>query len=65
MEGAMPNQKHRLKKAGTNKIKKTAAMRAKESIAKPRRPPSATGKGIRETSRVGMVNDRQGILNRA
>jgi len=61
----MPNQKHRKKKAGVNKIKKTQAMRAKEATAAPRRPPSATGKGIRETSKREKVRDRAGVLNRA
>ena len=61
----MPNHKQRKKKAGVNKIKKTEAMRRKEATAKPRRPPSATGKGIRETSKRDSVKDRQGALNRA
>ena len=61
----MPNHKQRKKKDGVNKIKKTAAMRQKEAMAKPRRPPSATGKGIRETSKRDSVKDRQGSFNRA
>jgi hypothetical protein len=61
----MPNHKQRKKKNGVNKIKKTEAMRQKEALAKPRRPPSATGKGIRETSKRDFVKDRQGSFNRA
>ena len=61
----MPNQKQRKKKNGVNKIKKTEAMRQKEAIAKPQRPPTATGKGIRETSKRNLVKDRQGAFNRA
>jgi hypothetical protein len=61
----MPNQKQRKKKAGVNKIKKVTAMREKEAVAKPRRPPSATGKGIRETSKRDSVKDRQSAFNRA
>ena len=61
----MPNQHQRKKKDGTNKIKKTAAMRDREATAKPRRAPSATGEGIRETSKRDAVKDRQGAYNRA
>ena len=61
----MPNQKQRKKKDGGNKIKKTEAMREKEALAKPRRPPSATGKGIREWSKRDQPKDRQGSHNRA
>ena len=61
----MPNQRQRKKKDGVNKIKKTAAMRAKEALEKPRRAPSATGKGIRETSKRNLVEDRQRGMNRA
>ena len=61
----MPNQHQRKKKDGQNKQKKTAAMREKEAMAKPRRPPSATGKGIRETSKRDVVNDRPRGLFRA
>ena len=61
----MPNQHQRKKKGGVNKEKKTSAMREKEATAKPRRPPSATGKGIRETSKRDIVKDRPGATNRA
>ncbi len=61
----MPNQKQRKKKHGVNKIKKTAAMRTKEAHAKPAPPPTATGKGIRETSKPREVHDRIRALNRA
>jgi len=61
----MPNQHQRRKKDGTNKEKKVAAMREKEAKAKPRRPPSATGKGIRETSKRDTVKDRPGGFSRA
>ena len=61
----MPNQKQRKKKDGVNKIKKTEAMRHKEAMAKPRPAPSATGKGIRETSKRESVQDRPNGFNRA
>ena len=61
----MPNQKSRKKKAGVNKIKKLQAMRAKESAAKPPQRPSATGKGIGETSKFETVQLRPGGLKRA
>jgi hypothetical protein len=63
--GTVPNQRNRKKKQGTNKIKKTRAMRAKEAEAKPRKPPSATGKGVRETSKRDIVKDRPGGFSRA
>ena len=63
--GIMPNQHQRKKKDGVNKQKKTAAMREKEANAKPRRPPSATGKGIRESSKRDTVKDRPGAAKRA
>jgi len=63
--GVMPNQKQRRKKDGTNKIKKTAAMRAKEAHAKPPQPPSATGKGVRERSKLEWLTDRLRGFNRA
>ena len=61
----MPNHKNRKKKAGRNKIKKLQAMRFKESMAKPAEKPSATGKGIGETSKREAVMDRPGAVNRA
>jgi hypothetical protein len=61
----MPNQHQRRKKGGHNKEKKIAAMREKEAMAKPRRAPTATGKGIRETSKRDMVKDRPGGFSRA
>ena len=61
----MPNQKQRKKKNGVNKSKKTQAMRAKEAMAKPAQPPSATGKGIREKSKPKETHDRTRALNRA
>ena len=61
----MPNQKQRKKKAGENKIKKLQALRAKESAAKPAPKPSATGKGIGETSKLERLQDRPGALKRA
>ena len=60
----MPNQHQRKKKDGTNKIKKTRAMRTKEAAAKPASPLSATGKG-KQTSKRDTVKDRQGAFNRA
>jgi hypothetical protein len=61
----MPNQKNRRKKNGMNKTKKLQAMRAKESAARPPSKPSATGKGIGETSKFEMVHERPGSLKRA
>jgi hypothetical protein len=48
-----------------NKEKKIAAMREKETMAKAGRPPSATGKGIRESSKRDTVKDRPDATNRA
>jgi len=61
----MPNQKNRKKKNGINKIKKLQAMRAKESLAKAAHKPSATGKGIGETSKFETVQERPGAFKRA
>ena len=61
----MPNHKQRKKKDGENKIKKRQAMRAKEAAAKPAPRPSATGKGIGETSKRDTVKDRPGGMKRA
>lgn len=61
----MPNQKNRKKKDGTNKIKKTKAMREKEAAAKPMPRPSATGKTPGETSKFAVQHDRPGTLRRA
>jgi hypothetical protein len=61
----MPNQKQRRKKDGVNKSKKVQAMRAKEALAKPRAIPSATGKGMMQTSKRDKVKDRPGVLKRA
>jgi hypothetical protein len=61
----MPNQKQRKKKAGTNKIKKRQAMRAKEALSKPHEKRSATGKRPGETSKIDAVKDRPGAFQRA
>jgi len=61
----MPNQKQRKKKAGSNKNKKTQAMRMKEALAKPPDKPTATGKRPGQTSKFETVQDRPGALRRA
>src|SRR5215468_10481448 len=59
---AMPNQKQRKKKQGTNKSKKVQAMRAKEARAKPAEKPTATGKRPGQTSKFETVQDRPGAF---
>jgi hypothetical protein len=61
----MPNQKSRKKKDGMNKNKKLQAMRAKEATAKPRDPPTATGKLSGRQSKFERLQDRPGGTARA
>ena len=61
----MPNQKQRKKKDGVNKSKKRHAMRAKELLAKPHEKASATGKRPGQTSKMDLLKDRPGAMQRA